>query len=111
MKTKEFFITGIAIAGVFLSSCEERLDLTVESVDEKTETDQQAALEGHLETMYMMQSNPELILADRIISKSTGFVLDLSQKEAQELQISDEIYQKYVDKVNEFNEQAINQSK
>lgn len=108
MKTKGFLIKGIVITGVFLSSCEDRSDPIVESGDEKTEIDSQTTSKDDLETMYMMQSNPELILSDRIISKSTGFILDLSLEEARELQIPDNLYQKYVDKVSELNKQNIN---
>jgi hypothetical protein len=59
----------------------------------------------------MIQSNPELILTDRIVSKSAGFVLDLSEEEARELQIPDDLYRKYVDKVNELNKQQMNSLK
>jgi hypothetical protein len=83
-------------------------DSNVEYVDEETKIDSQVASKDKLETMYMMQSNAELILADRIISKSTGFVLDLSPEEAGELQIPDELYRKYINKVNELNKQNIN---
>jgi hypothetical protein len=111
MKKKDFLITGFAIAGVILSSCEDRFDSIVESIDKKAKIDSLAASKDNLETMYMMQSNSELILADRIISKSTGFVLDISKQEADELQIPDKLYQKYVDKVNGLNKQEINKTK
>lgn len=61
------------------------------------------AAQDSLETLYMMQSNLELLLADRIISKPNGYVLDISKQEAFELDIPAELYQKYQSKVNELN--------
>jgi len=54
-----------------------------------------------------MQSNPELILADRIIYKNSMYVLDLSAKDASDLLIPEKTYQKYVKKVDEMNNAAI----
>jgi len=56
-----------------------------------------------LETVYMMQSDQELMLADRIVSKNTGYVLDLSEQEATELQIPIELYNKYQEIVQKMN--------
>jgi hypothetical protein len=66
-----------------------------------------AAAQDSLETLYMMQSNLELLLADRIISKPNGYVLDISKQEATELDIPDELFQKYQSKVNELNKLLI----
>lgn len=65
------------------------------------------AAQDSLETLYMMQSNLELLLADRIISKPNGYVLDISKQEATELDIPDDLYQKYQAKVNELNKLLI----
>jgi len=61
------------------------------------------ALRDSLETIYMMQSDQELMLADRIVSKNTGYVLDLSEQEATELQIPIDLYNKYQEIVQKMN--------
>lgn len=54
---------------------------------------------------YMMQSNSELMISDRIIYKNSAYVLDLSLEEANQLSISDEMYQKYVEIVSNMNKE------
>lgn len=54
---------------------------------------------------YMMQSNSELMISDRIIYKNSAYVLDLSLEEAKQLSISDEMYQKYVEIVYHMNKE------
>jgi len=61
------------------------------------------ALEDSLETIYMMQSDQELMLADRIVSKNTGYVLDLSEQGVTELQIPIELYNRYLEVVQKMN--------
>jgi len=61
------------------------------------------ALQDSLETMYMMQSDQELMLADRIVSKTSGYFLDLSEQEATELQIPMELYNRYQEIVQKMN--------
>ena len=54
---------------------------------------------------YMMQSNSELMISDRIIYKNSAYVLDLSLEEAKQLSISDDMYQKYVEIVYHMNKE------
>jgi len=66
------------------------------------------ALQDSLETIYMMQSDQELMLADRIVSKSSGYVLDLSDQEATELQIPIDLYNRYLEIVQKMNSSGEN---
>lgn len=66
-------------------------------------------VQDSLEAKFMMQSNVELMLADRFISKNSTYVLDISEQEAGELHIPSELYQKYfeiVKNMNSSNEEA-----
>lgn len=101
MKTAKILITGMTISIICFISC--RKDpLKAESAKE-AKVEEVSIKQDSLETMYMMQSNPELMLADRIISKNSVFYLDMSQEEAQQLKISNELYQKYQKRVSEMN--------
>ena len=102
MKTAKILLTGIAISLTYITACRKdnlKPDPLPDDKMEKTV----AIPQDSLETMYMMQSNPELMLADRIISKNAVFYLDISQEEARELNISNELYQKYQNRVREMN--------
>ena len=59
--------------------------------------------EDSLNIKYMMQTNSDLIISDRIIYKNSIYVLDLSLEEAKQLSISDKMYQKYVEIVSNMN--------
>lgn len=107
MKTKVIFFVGTVVMVFLLLSCEDQLDTAPKTISTLPDNGIPIGEKENYETMYMMQSNPELILADRIISKEAGFILDISKDEARELHISDEVYQKYVNRVNELNEQNI----
>lgn len=63
----------------------------------------ESLLQDSLELRYMMQSNSELILSDRIIYKDSMYTLDISEQEADELHISEELYNKYVEIVKDMN--------
>lgn len=63
----------------------------------------ESLLQDSLELRYMMQSNSELILSDRIIYKDSMYTLDISEQEADELHISAELYNKYVEIVKDMN--------
>lgn len=95
--------TYILYVLVTAASCKKEIEVSKPLEQEKKMSNIASAAQDSLETMYLMQSNPELILADRIISKSYGYVLDISENEAQELAISAELYRVYVEKVKELN--------
>lgn len=59
--------------------------------------------EDSLNIKYMMQTNSDLIISDRIIYKNSIYVLDLSLEEAKQLSISDDMYQKYIEIVSNMN--------
>lgn len=63
----------------------------------------ESLLQDSLELRFTMQSNSELILSDRIIYKNSMYTLDLSEQEADELHISAELYNKYVEIVKNMN--------
>lgn len=56
-----------------------------------------------LEIKYQMQSNSEMILADRLIHKNDVYILDLSWEEASQLGISKDLYQEFSRNVDELN--------
>lgn len=60
--------------------------------------------DDHPESKYIMQSNPEVMLTDRVVYKDSAYVLDLSPKEATELSIPDETYQKVLAEVEKLNQ-------
>lgn len=91
-------VLGLAIGG---AGCKKEIKaIDIENEGEKGIS---FAVQDSLETLYMMQSNPELMLADRIISKNSTYVLDMSENEATELHIPVELYQKYVEVVKNMN--------
>lgn len=61
-----------------------------------------------LEIKYSMQSNPELMVADRIICNNSVFVLDLSLEEASELMIPKETYENALKQVEILNKTSGN---
>lgn len=96
---------------LFLSSCkdDEIFTPTVANGEKIDSTSTMGSLPADsLGIKYSMQSNPELILSDRIICKNSKFVLDLSPKEASELLISNEVYQKYAKIVEDMNKASTN---
>lgn len=103
MKMKKINHVRIVILGLAfgLMGCKKEIKtVDIENVESKGGA---FALQDSLETLYMMQSNPELMLADRIISKNSTYVLDMSENEATELHIPAELYQKYVEVVKNMN--------
>lgn len=106
MKDFKFLTLCVVAVSFSLASCKKEI-LKDSNGQEETLKGKQVVSQDSLETLYMMQSNLELLLADRIISKSTGFVLDISKQEAVELDIPDDLYQKYQDKVKELNKSII----
>jgi len=97
----------LACLGLGMVGCKKEIKV---ADAEKGETSEIAgiALRDSLETIYMMQSDQELMLADRIVSKNTGYVLDLSEQEAAELQIPMELYNKYQEIVQKMNSSGEN---
>lgn len=102
MKTIKLVLLCILAASFSFASCKKKEILKDSNGEERTLEGEQVVSQDSLETLYMMQSNIELLLADRIISKPNGYVLDISKQEAVELDIPDELYQKYQAKVNEL---------
>jgi len=107
MKTFRNLLFTVLCLAFCIAGCKK--EIRVADV-EKGETSEPAAiaLRDSLETMYMMQSDQELMLADRIVSKNTGYVLDLSEQEASELQIPIELYNKYQEIVQKMNSSGEN---
>jgi len=97
----------LACLALGVAGCKKEIKL---ADTEKGETSGLAgiALQDSLETIYMMQSDQELMLADRIVSKNTGYVLDLSEQEATELQIPIERYNRYLEIVQKMNSSGEN---
>lgn len=70
------------------------------------QSDGEESVVNDRELKYRMQSDKELLLADRIICKNSVFVLDLSEEEAEALQIPTEMYRKYVQHVEKLNSKS-----
>ncbi|MCW8312536.1 hypothetical protein K7A41_14985 [Sphingobacterium sp. InxBP1] len=102
MKAIKLLAIGSMVMSLTIISCKKEI-LQEKAPINKEGLVSKVAAQDSLETLYMMQSNLELLLADRIISKPNGYVLDISKQEAFELDIPDELYQKYQSKVNELN--------
>jgi len=58
----------------------------------------------NLEVKYNMQSNPELMVADRIVCVKSVFILDLSLEESSELMIPKEVYEEALKQVENLNQ-------
>ncbi|WP_209578914.1 MULTISPECIES: hypothetical protein [Sphingobacterium] len=106
MKDIKFLTLCVLAVSLSFASCKKEI-LQDSNNEGKALKGKQVTSQDSLETLYMMQSNLELLLADRIISKSNGFVLDISKQEAVELEIPDDLYQRYQDKVSELNKSII----
>lgn len=106
----KIFILSFWVSLLSIVSCrDEALDVDrVNNVPSDSTVMVGKAPSDSLQIKHTMQSNPELILADRIIYKDSMFVLDLSQKEAAELHISNETYQKYVELAEMMNKDVEN---
>ena len=100
MKTSRNLLFGI-LCLAFSVACKK--DIKPVDIEKESKEMSEVKLQDSLEAKYMMQSNPELMLADRIISKNSTYVLDISEKEASELHISSELYTKYVEIVKNMN--------
>lgn len=68
----------------------------------------ESLLQDSLELRFMMQSNSELILSDRIIYKNSMYTLDISEQEVEELHISAELYNKHVEIIKNMSTSHIN---
>ena len=106
MKTKKFLVIILVPMLFALSSCKKEI-VAEQNPVRKDSVGVREGIQDSLEAVYMMQSNLDLLLADRIISKPDGFILDISQQEANELDIPEELYRKYIDKVAELNKSLI----
>jgi len=102
MKRTEIILPVLTCLALGVAGCKKEIKL---ADTEKGETSglAETALMDSLETVYMMQSDQELMLADRIVSKNSGYVLDLSEQEATELQIPMELYNRYQEIVQKMN--------
>lgn len=106
---KKIYILSILLSLSFLSSCkdDEILAPTAANSGKIDSTSTIGSLPSDsLGIKYSMQSNPELILSDRIVYKNSKFVLDLSSEEASELLIPDEVYQKYAKIAEKMNKET-----
>lgn len=101
MKTLRNLLFAIACLAFSLTGCKK--DIRPVDIEKEDKAVSAVTLQDSLEAKYMMQSNPELMLADRIISKNSTYVLDISEKEANELHIPLELYNKYVEIVKNMN--------
>lgn len=99
---KNIFIACIIL---FISgSCTDELiqDNTVNQ--EEILSNNNSSQSDNLEAKYNMQSNPELMVADRIICVNSVFTLDLSLEESSELMIPKEIYEEALKQVEILNQ-------
>lgn len=101
MKTRKIIFSMILLA-FSLVSCKDTLD----NASNDNETDISVIADDSLTVKFSIQSNPEFILTDRIITDGSSFILDLSEKDIKELNITSELYQQYVTKVEEMNSVA-----
>lgn len=104
---KIYILISVIIVLVFIGSCNDDFAYN----DNKEIIDNLSGCNipytDSLEIKYIMQSNPELILSDRIIYKNSTFILDLSLEEATELMIPIEIYNETLNKITMLNEKSI----
>ena len=106
MKTKMCIVGILLTTVVCISGCVE--DQLMDKVDILSSPEVEGTVADDLEVMFKLQSDPELILSDRIIFKNSMFILDISPKEARELMIPDDLYQKYVKQVEDINKSPNN---
>ncbi|MCD8262310.1 MAG: hypothetical protein LUD15_13250 [Bacteroides sp.] len=103
MKTSKSYIIYLLTTLLCLSTCKEENNPIPEPEEEtcgcNPVTQEQAA------HTFILQTDPKLILADRILYKNSIYQLDLSREEVAELQIPEEIYQEFTDYVENLNKE------
>ena len=102
MKTLRTTIVFVLLACIFALVACKKATKPVEE-DNKYDPPIVELSQDNMESMFMSQSNVELMLADRIISKKDTYILDLSKEEAEQLHIPAELYSKYVEIVKHMN--------
>lgn len=106
---RKFYILGAFAALFYFTSCTDD-EIVIKGNTENSGNDATSEYgelpSDSLGLKYEMQTNPELILADRVISKGSKFVLDLSQEEATALHIAPEVYQKCLKHIEKLNNKS-----
>lgn len=104
MKTKTFYSTLILLPLFCMAACADKDILNLHGEESFVEqSGYEQSLVDSIEMKYKMQTDLELILTDRIICKNSVFVLDLSEEEAETLQIPAEMYRRCLQHVEELN--------
>lgn len=107
MKTLRKTIVFAFLGGIFaIVACKK--DIKPFEGDKKNDSTTIEFSQDKMESIFMSQSNIELMLADRIISKNDTYILDLSKEEAEQLHIPAELYNKYVEIVKNMNNSTEN---
>lgn len=105
---KKFYIPIIFSALLCFASCtdDEIAGTLSPDMDSEMSNGVDKMPSDSLEIRYMMQTNPGLMLTDRIINRGGSFVLDLSPEDAATLHIPEEVYQLYLKKVSDLNDKS-----
>lgn len=107
MKTKIIYSTLIMLSLFCMVACTDR-DIPNINIENSSieQSDKEEYFVNDNELKYKMQSDKELLLVDRIICKNSVFILDLSEEEAETLQIPTEMYRRCIQYVEELNNKS-----
>jgi hypothetical protein len=108
MKTRVCYLAGVFFFFCSFISCMDDEVIKVPKDEKITENGIIEMSADSLNIKYQMQSNSEIILADRLIHKNGAYVLDLAWEEASQLGISKDLYDEFNRKVNELNSDTEN---
>lgn len=107
MKTKTIYSALIMLSQFCMMACTDKdiPNINIENLSIE-QSDKEQSFVNDNELKYKMQSDKELLLSDRIICKNSVFILDLSEEEAETLQIPAEMYRRCVQYVEELNNKS-----
>ncbi len=107
MKTKTIYSTLIMSSLFCMVACTDK-DIPNINIENSSieQSDKEQSFVNDNELKHKMQSDKELLLADRIICKNSVFILDLSEEEAETLQIPTEMYRRCIQYVEELNNKS-----
>lgn len=104
---KNYIKLCILICSIYFISCTDDM-IKTEGIENNASSEYNVLPTDSLQIKYDMQSNFELMVADRIIYKNSSFVLDLSSEEASQLMIPKDVYQEAIKKVEMLNKSPQN---
>lgn len=104
MKTKKIILGSVLFASVFFSCVDKEIPLEDIKASPSFEAGSLNVEKDSLRIQNELQSDSELMILDRIIYKNSVYILDLSAEEAADLDIPNEIYEKYKGYVNALND-------